>query len=170
VKTALRGRIAAASMTALLAVGGGTAHAAAPPDGAQVLRFHYNSSAAPDEETVIATGPIHGIGDDVQTENGGTELATITFPTGTVQVTARTTGERVTADLTACRMTVAFSGIWSVVGGTDGYADASGGGPFTGLRIIHGERIDGVCQGPDSGLPPRLVTEDVRATGTVSLG
>lgn len=165
----LRNSLTVASVAAFLTLGAGAAQAASVPGSDQTVAIHFNSAVDANVAHVITQGPIHGVGTEVATDTGPVQTSTLTLRAGTVTIHAVTTDEDQTLNLIACKAVVRFAGTWSVRGGTGAYSTANGEGHFTGTRIIHGARINGICQGPDSGVEPRLVTEDVVATGIAAL-
>jgi hypothetical protein len=69
----------------------------------------------------------------------------------------------------ACQATGTLDIPYEVVGGTDRYTGATGSGRITEHQNLVGERIHGVCQGPDSGLEPRTVVGRLDVNGTLVL-
>lgn len=171
-RTLTRSALAATAIAGLLTAAGstGTAHATPAASTAQTIRLHYNSAVSEQIGQAIARGPIAGVGTEVEDFGGTGGQATLTFADGSVVIDVVIAAEVPTFNPAACMMQLAQSGSWSIDHGTGAYAAATGDGGFTGTRTIHGTRIEGACQGPDSGVEPRLVTDDVLLTGTVSPG
>src|SRR5579875_273308 len=153
----------------LTAGAAGVAHAA-PAGTAQTFQLHYNSAVSDQVGQVIGHGPISGVGTDVENIGYTGGQATLTFRDGTVVLDVHIGSETPTLNLTACHAKVALEGTWDIDHGTGAYAAATGSGTYSGTRMIYGTRIKGVCQGPDSGVEPRMSTENVLLTGVVSVG
>ncbi|GGB32143.1 hypothetical protein GCM10011492_23530 [Flexivirga endophytica] len=169
-RTFTRTTLATTAVAALLtAASVGVAHAA-PAGGQQAFQLHYNSQVSDQLSQVIGHGPIAGVGTDVEDmdDNGG--QAVFTFPNGSVVVDVSSAGETMDLNLNACHAVVTLAGDWTIDHGTGAYAGATGEGTYSGTRTIFGTRIKGVCQGPDSGVEPRMETSDVLLDGSVSLG
>lgn len=170
-RTLTRTTLTGAVTAGLLATVGGVGIAqAAPGNGDQTFQLHYSSSVSQDTSRVIGHGPIAGVGTDVETFTDTGGRATFTFRDGTLVVGVHITGETPTLNLSACHADVALAGSWAIESGTGAYAAAIGSGTYSGSRTVYGARIKGACQGPDSGVEPRMVTEDVTLTGNVSVG
>ncbi len=171
-RTITRTALATTAMAGLLATAGATgiAHAAPSDTTQQSFQLHYNSSVSDQVSQVIGHGPISGVGTDVETVVGDGGQAVFTFESGSLVVDLHIASETPTFDLTACHASVALAGSWHIDHGTGAYAAATGDGTYGGTREIFGARVKGVCQGPDSGVQPRMVRENVQLTGTTSLG
>lgn len=169
--TLTRTAMTGAAMAGLLAtVGGvGIAHAA-PSAAAQTFQLHYNSSVSQDVSQVIGHGPVAGVGTDVETFTDTGGQAVLTFKDGSLVVDILSDNESMDLNLNACHAKVTLTGDWAIDHGTGAYARMSGSGTYGGSRRIYGARRNGVCQGPDSGVEPRMETEDVTLTGNVSVG
>lgn len=166
-----RTTLVATAIAGLLATAGSTGVAqAAAGAGAQTFQLHYNSAVSDQISQVIGHGAVAGAGTDVEDIGDTGGQAVFTFANGSVVVDIHIASETWTMNLTACHADVALAGSWEIDHGTGAYAGAGGSGTYTGNRTIFGARINGVCQGPDSGVEPRMVTEDVLLTGTSSLG
>ena len=169
-RTLTRTTVTATTLAGLLMTFGaaGTAHAASS-DGAQNFQLHYNSSVSDQVSQVIGHGPISGVGTDVENFGDDGGQAVFTFRDGTVVVDVTSDNESMDLNLAACHAVVTLSGDWHIDHGTGAYAGATGNGTYSGTRTIFGARIKGVCQGPDSGVEPRMETSDVTLTGAVSV-
>jgi len=167
-----RSTLAATAIAGLLTAAGSTgiAHATPAANTAQTIRLHYNSAVSDQVSQAVAHGPIAGVGAEVENFGDTGGQAIVTFADGSVVIDVAIAAEVPGFRPTACTMDLAQSGSWSIDHGTGAYAAATGDGTFTGTRRIHGTRIKGACQGPDSGVDPRMETDDVLLTGTVSLG
>ncbi|MFC6704799.1 hypothetical protein [Flexivirga alba] len=170
-RTLARNAVTATALAGLLATLGsvGVAHAA-PAGGAQTFQLHYNSSVSDQVSQVIGHGSISGVGTDVENLGDTGGQAVFTFKNGSVVVDVTSDNETMDLNLKACHAVVSLSGDWHIDHGTGAYAGASGVGTFSGTRTIFGARIKGVCQGPDSGVEPRMETSAVMLTGTRTLG
>lgn len=170
-RTLIRSTLTGAAIAGLFATAGAAGAAqAAPADGSQTFQLHYNSSVSDQVSQVIGHGPIAGVGTDVETftETGG--QAVFTFKNGSVVVDILSDNETMSLNLSACHAQVTLSGDWRIDHGSGAYAGVTGSGTYSGTRMIFGARINGRCQGPDSGVEPRMETEDVALTGDVSVG
>jgi hypothetical protein len=122
---------------------------------------------------VSATGPIRGAGTETQTyidtADGETVQFTWHFPAGNV------TGDAIedyalSFDPTSCTAQATGTGTWTITGGTGAYAGATGSGSFADRGTLVGARDrNGACQGPDSGVEPKIAASILRGTGSASL-
>ena len=124
--------------------------------------------------TLVATGTAKGRGsvtEDYVLATDGTWLAVATFhlPTGAVMVSAEAGQLERVFRPQACQASGRMHIPYTVVGGTGTYEGASGSGWLTEHQNLVGQRVQGVCQGPDSGLPPALVVGRILAEGTLVL-
>lgn len=113
--------------------------------------------------TVVASGPISGVGKDVSI--GGGDTHAFVFPQGRVFTVATFTSETPTDDPLTCVQTDVFGGTFLITGGTGAFAGATGSGTFTGDgTIVTSRRHNGGCsQHQVFGL------HVIHATGTVSV-
>jgi hypothetical protein len=118
-----------------------------------------------------ATGPIHGLGSETQSETatptGQINHVTLHLPGGVVRLIAP---ERFTwrANLRACAAQARGGGTFTITGGTGKYANATGKGTFTDTGVLIGARDSkGNCLGQKA--QPRAIYVDVTLTGTASL-
>jgi hypothetical protein len=120
---------------------------------------------------VNATGPIHGLGSETQSESstptGQINHVTLRLPGGVVHLTAP---ERFTwqANLRACAAQARGGGTFTITGGTGKYTHSTGSGTFTDTGVLLGARDrNGNCLGQKA--QPRAIYVDVTLTGTASL-
>jgi hypothetical protein len=120
---------------------------------------------------VEATGPIHGLGSETQTETstptGQINHVTLHPPGGVVRLTAP---ERFTwqANLRACAAQARGGGTFTITGGSGKYTHATGKGTFTDTGVLIGARDrNGTCLGEKA--QPRAIYVDVTLTGTANL-
>ena len=112
--------------------------------------------------TVVASGPIAGIGTDIESETEPS--GSFVFPEGSVQVDhPPTSGERGFIE-SACVGVERFVGTYSLEGGTGDYADASGGGTYSGTDVVVLSRTPDGC-----GDEPELSLLAVTFNGTTTL-
>lgn len=122
---------------------------------------------------VAAVGPVQGAGIETQSDLDapGGEVVTFTWHLagGDVQLQA-VEDYSITFDLVACTAKATGTGTWTITGGTDAYASAEGSGTFTDHGSFTGARDHGVCEGPDSPVPPRTSVFTLTGSGTAALG
>lgn len=110
----------------------------------------YAAGAPNAARTVVASGPIRGVGSVVLGQEtvgpGGTLTATTTwvFPEGSVFVTLTLT-YRQSFDSRRCVATNQFRGTWRITGGTGRYAGATGSGTVSGSISAYYTRAAGGC-------------------------
>jgi len=113
-------------------VAAGPASAATAPAQPQSFVLYSAGPGFDNVNTVIAIGPISGVGveqiiDDRSTEDSQDFTARWVFPAGAVTVEVR--GSQITTfDPTSCAGAIAGTLQWTVTGGTDAYAGAAGTG------------------------------------------
>ena len=122
---------------------------------------------------VSATGPIRGVGTETQTyvdtPDGEAVQFTWHFRTGTVTGVAVEDYD-LSFDPISCTAKATGTGTWTITGGTGAYAGATGSGTFVEHGNLVGARDrNGVCQGPDSGVTPKLSASNLHGTGNASL-
>jgi hypothetical protein len=120
---------------------------------------------------VEASGPIHGIGTETQTETptpgGQINHATLHLPDGTVRLIAP---ERFAwqPDLRACAAKAHGGGTFKITGGTGAYRNATGRGTFTDKGVLVGARDHkGNCLGRKA--QPAVIYLDVVLTGNATV-
>jgi hypothetical protein len=128
----------------------------------------FNGAERP--TTVIASGPITGVGTESQVaEPNGTLDLTFSFPNGQVYGTVFNDNFNLRLDLKKCLARPHETGEWSITGGTGAFAGATGHGTLTGNGIVIGARSpSGQCLGPSTGVPPLSELEIVHAVGTAT--
>jgi len=123
----------------------------------------------PTSGTVIATGPITGIGTSTETEGQSADTFTFTFSQGVVNVDLIGTFE-LNFNPRACIAKPTESGTFTITGGSGTYKGVTGGGTFSGRGTFVGARdAQGQCPGPDSGTPPAFSIFILRAVGTANV-
>jgi len=166
----IRKRLASVAIVGGLALAGSPGYAAA--DAAVNQQFTIVTvGSAPG--TVIARGPITGVGSDTnnraQLPPGSPFQSTFRFRQGDLFTTVSAAGRpQVDFNPTTCVATVVARDVFEVTGGTATLARATGGGTATAhVTLIGGRGNDGNCLGPDS--PPVFQFTVTQASGTVSL-
>jgi hypothetical protein len=110
--------------------------------------------------TVIASGPISGVGQDIETSDTTDQFV---FPQGTLNIDHPTTSEDDTFNPVSCIGRATFAGTYTFTG-TGGLAGATGSGTYTGRAIFIADRNpDGTCS-EDTGTSFAFV----HATGTTT--
>jgi hypothetical protein len=141
---------------------GMAAPAAAATTGAQ--RFTIVFVGEGDQGTVVASGPVAGVGSEVQISGDdvtGTDVAT--FRNGTVNILHTDTDFDGTFNDRTCIGRFSGSGDYTFVSGTGAYAGVSGSGTYTYRGTFFGHPTATGCS--EDG----LVVNTVRATGTTTL-
>ena len=111
--------------------------------------------------TVVANGPISGVGQDIENPDG--ETATFDFPNGDVGVDHPATSDASNFNPVTCIGTDNFAGMYSLRNGTGDYLGVSGSGTYSGRAIFVGRRTANGCT--DEGSTSFFI---VRATGTTT--
>ena len=168
-----RSLVATGMAAAVLQVTPATAQADASPAQRFDVGFRL-VDGQPVRLTLVASGTAKGRGtvtEDYVPAPDGTwhVLATFHLPSGTVVVSAEAGQLQRVFRPQACQASGRMHIPYTVVGGTGAYEGATGGGWLTEHQNLVGERVHGVCQGPDSGLPPALVVGRIVAEGTLAL-
>jgi hypothetical protein len=162
---------AAIGATTLATVGLADGATRPRPRAERITLFTATSHGRDLPVAVEATGPIHGLGSETQSENatptGQINHVTLHLPGGVVKLTAP---ERFTwqANLRACAAQARGGGTFTITGGTGKYRKATGKGTFTDTGVLIGARDrKGNCLGQTA--QPRAIYVDVTLTGTASL-
>ncbi len=114
--------------------------------------------------TVIAIGPITGVGTFEETEDP--DIIRFRFPQGTVTLDSPTGDETEEFDERTCVGSFTFMGPFTVVGGTGAFQGVTGSGSVQGQGRFVGERTaTGCSEDEDAGFFFLLAT----ATGSVTL-
>ncbi len=141
-----------------------TGAAAAQAAGEQRFVVLVYGFGGQETTTVIAVGPITGVGTFEETEDE--DLVRFVFPEGSVTLNAPSEDESEEFDEFTCTGRFTFSGPWEIVGGTGAYEDATGSGRFEGQGRFVGQRdIEGCSEDENAG----FFLLYVEVTGTVSL-
>lgn len=144
----------------------------AAPASAETANQRFHLVFRGDESTVVAAGPIRGVGAVVDQE-GGSESSfpvAFVFPDGTVFLTVTTVEESFDFNPVACVVRVSLVEDFEITGGTDRYGGATGSGRFTGRGTLLLQRdAEGNCLGPESGAQPVFAVSVLRGTGYVTL-
>jgi hypothetical protein len=169
----IRKRPAAAIVSLALAAGalGNAALAAgttpAKPPTERITLFSATARGHDLPIAVEATGPIHGIGTETQTEtptpSGQINHATLHLPDGTIQLQAP---EKFAwqPDQHACAAKAHGGGTFKITGGTGIYRNATGNGTFTDRGVLIGARSRaGKCLGRNA--PPTAIYVTATLTG-----
>ena len=96
-----------------------------------------------DTATVVASGPISGIGQDVEDPNGQT--GTFQFPNGSVTADHPATSDDSSFNPVTCIGTDNFAGTYSLRSGTGAYSGTTGSGTYSGRAIFIGQRTAQGC-------------------------
>ncbi len=124
------------------------------------------------ESTVVAAGPIAGVGTVVE-EEGGTELSfpvTFVFPDGSVSLIVSTVEESFDFDPVSCIVRFELVESYIITGGTGRYDGATGSGTFTGRAILVFPRDEhGNCLGPESDAAPLFSLSVLSGNGSVTI-
>lgn len=124
------------------------------------------------EGTVVAAGPISGVGTIVE-EEGGTESSfpvTFVFPGGSVFLTVSGVEESFDYDPVSCIVRFELVESYIITGGTGRYDGATGSGTFTGRAILVFPRdAHGNCLGPESGASPLFSLSVLLGRGSVTI-
>lgn len=158
-------------MKRLLAVllGAVVAMGVASPAGAQTSgnqRFIVFGGGSGDDVrfTVVAVGPITGVGTFEETEDP--DVIVFRFPQGTVTLDSPTEDESEEFDERSCTGSFTFTGPFTIVGGTGAFQGATGSGQVRGQGRFVGERTaTGCSEDEDAGFFFLYAT----VTGTASL-
>jgi hypothetical protein len=105
---------------------------------------------------VIATGPIHARGTDVQVNNRRDRFV---FPGGVLRIRHHATTSRESFDPTTCLGRFSESGTFTIIDGTKAYKNVTGSGTY---------HVRGYFIGCTEGDPSNVVSIVITASGTVS--
>lgn len=142
------------------------------PASAETSNQRFRLVFRGDESTVVAAGPIRGIGSVVDQEGGSESSFSVAFvlPDGTVFLTVTTVEESFDFDPVACVVRVRLVEDFEITGGTGRYRGATGSGRFTGHGMVILQRdADGSCLSPESGAEPVVSVSVLKGTGDVTL-
>lgn len=109
--------------------------------------------------TVIANGPIFGVGQDIETSDT-TDM--FVFANGTINVSHPETSDNSTFNDVACLGTDRFAGTFTLTSGTGAFAGVSGSGTYTGHVLFVADRSGTECL--DSGTSFVVVNASGTAT------
>jgi hypothetical protein len=96
-----------------------------------------------EESTVIANGPISGVGEDI--EDAENQASTFVFPEGDVFLTHPETDSSEDFNEIACVGTFESTGTYDITGGTDEYLGADGSGTYQVHGVFILDRTDEGC-------------------------
>lgn len=105
---------------------------------------------------VVATGPIHALGTDVQV-NGHRDR--FEFPAGVLRINHKATSHRESFDPTTCLGRFTESGTFTIIDGTKAYRNVTGSGTY---------HVRGYFVGCTEGDPSNTVSIVITASGSVS--
>jgi len=143
---------------------GSAGAASAQAAGEQRFIVIASGSGGEERSTVIAVGPITGVGTFEETENE--DVVRFVFDEGSILLYAPGEEETEEFDEFSCTGSFTFSGPWEIIGGTGAYEDASGSGRFAGQgRFVGVREPQGCSEDEDAG----FFFLYVEVTGTVSL-
>ncbi len=114
-----------------------------------------------DTATVAASGPISGVGQDIENPDG--QSGTFVFPNGSITADHPSTSDESSFNPVTCIGTDNFAGTYSLGSGTGAYAGTTGNGTYTGRSIFIGQRTAQGCSDTDG-----FSFFFVRATGTTT--
>lgn len=138
--------------------------ASAATSGQQRFIVIVSSSGGQERSTVIAVGPITGVGTFEETEDE--DVVRFVFDDGSILLDAPGGDETEEFDEFTCTGSFTFSGPWEIIGGTGAYEDASGSGRFAGQgRFVGVREPQGCSEDEDAG----FFFLYVELTGTVTL-
>lgn len=130
--------------------------AALPTSGNETFTVTQTSATGP--QRVFATGPISGVGVDIEVSDTEDQFF---FPAGSVTVDHEPTTSSDSYDPTTCIFRYTESGTYVIVGGAGAYANVSGSGTY---------KVTVAGRGCDPYAPPNPFTLVVWARGPISLG
>jgi hypothetical protein len=146
-----------------MAVSGAAILMLAAPAGALTGEQTFVVFGAGDDATVVATGPISGVGQDFESQTE--EESTFVFPNGSVVADHPSTSEEFDFNPVTCLGTAQFAGTYSLRDGTGAYTGASGTGTYSGRAVFLAERTATGCSETETVFDFFFV----RATGTTTL-
>lgn len=146
----------------------GSAGTASAATGSQRFQLVFRG----EHSTVVAAGPITGVGTVVDREGGddGSFLVSFVLADGTVDVTVTPVEETFDFNSRACVGHLRIVEAFEVTGGTGPYQEATGTGTFAGRgTFIFPRDARGGCLGPDAGVAPTLAVSVLSGTGQVTV-
>lgn len=105
---------------------------------------------------VVATGPIHARGTDIQVNDSRDRFV---FPDGALRVRHKATTSRESFDPTTCLGRFSESGTFTIIDGTKAYKSVTGSGTY---------HVRGYFIGCDEGDPSNVISVVISASGSVS--
>ncbi len=123
----------------------GSAGTASAQTGAGPQRFIviFSGFGSQESSTVIAVGPITGVGTFEETEDE--DVVRFVFDRGSITLDAPTGDETEEFDEFTCTGSFTFSGPWTIIGGTGAYENATGSGRYAGQGRFIGVREPAGC-------------------------
>lgn len=138
--------------------------ASAQAGGNQRFIVFGSGSGGDESATVIAFGPITGVGTFEETADP--DVVRFVFDEGSITLAVPSDEESEEFDERTCSGSFTFSGSFEIIGGTGAYEGATGSGRFQGQGRFFGERtLEGCSEDEDAGFFFFLVN----ATGNVTL-
>jgi hypothetical protein len=147
--------LSVASAVALV-VGGVAPSAIGTTTSSGTQHFLIVQTAETGNPPVVATGPIHARGTDIQVNDNRDRFV---FPDGALRVRHKATTSRESFDPTTCLGRFSESGTFTIVDGTKAYKNVTGGGTY---------HVRGYFIGCDEGDPSNVVSIVITASGSVS--
>jgi hypothetical protein len=148
----LRPVVAALAMTGAAFVGFAGTASAAPVTGTE--HFLLLSTDENEPTTVIATGPVHAAGRDVQLTNTSDRFV---FPKGNLIISHHTVSNQASFDPKTCTARFNEKGTYRIAGGTRAYSGATGHGEY---------HLEVLTQGCNR---PKVFILEIHASGPLTL-
>jgi hypothetical protein len=147
---------AAGTAAVALAIGAGALPANAATDHTERFVF-VNTSVTSPSYPVVASGPLHALGQD--TPIGNSNRDKLTFQAGTLTIGHSRTSGTDHFDSKTCSDQFTEQGTFRVLSGTGAYSHATGHGTY---------QLTGVVIGCDQTKPPSAASIIIRATGPLT--